>query len=436
VGLRFPVGVPDSAQVGQQGVKAPSERAAGVPEWAAASLSTARVLIVDDREANVRLLQAMLTTAGVPHIEGITDSRRAVERVIEFRPDILLLDLHMPVMDGVAVLGELRRTLPPDAFLPVVVLTADANPDARERALAAGAKDFLTKPIDRLEVLLRVSNLLETRALYLRVQHERTQLEHELAEQRRRERLLGEKRRDQLARIDTAMADDGLKMVFQPIVELEGSRVVGYEALARFSGPPHRAPDEWFAEADAVGRGPELELLAVERAIAQFAALPGDTLVSLNVSPTVARTAELEACLARLPGARTVLELTEHSRIRDYESLRICLDRFRERGVRIAVDDAGAGYAGLQHILSLEPDVIKLDLMLVRNVDKDPARRALCACLMRFADEIGAEVVAEGIETHAELETVRALGIPWGQGFFLGRPVPLTQPALKPAVVA
>jgi EAL domain-containing protein (putative c-di-GMP-specific phosphodiesterase class I) len=225
--------------------------------------------------------------------------------------------------------------------------------------LVAGAKDFLTKPIDRLEVLLRVSNLLETRALYLRVQRERAQLEQELAEQRRRERLLGEERRDRLARIDTALADDGLKMVFQPIVELEGSRVVGYEALARFSGPPHRSPDEWFAEADAVGRGPELEVLAVERAIAQFAALPGDALVSLNVSPTVARTAELEACLARLPGARTVLELTEHSRIRDYESLRICLDRFRERGVRIAVDDAGAGYAGLQHILSLEPDVIK-----------------------------------------------------------------------------
>jgi EAL domain-containing protein (putative c-di-GMP-specific phosphodiesterase class I) len=283
---------------------------------------------------------------------------------------------------------------------------------------------------------LRVSNLLETRALYVRVQHERAQLEEELAEQRNRERRRGEQRRERLARIDGAMNDGGLRMLFQPIVELESARVVGYEALARFAGPPHRSPDQWFAEADSVGRGTELELLAVERAIAQFAKLPGDALVSLNVSPGVARTAELEACLARLPGSRTVLELTEHSRIRDYESLRVWLDRFRERGVRIAVDDAGAGYAGLQHILSLQPDVIKLDLMLVRNVDVDPARRALCACLMRFADEIGAEVVAEGIETVGEFETVRSLGIRWGQGFFLGRPVQLTENAPTEAVVA
>ena len=413
-----------------------SEKSDGVPLWAAASLETARVLIVDDQEPNVRLLQAMLTMAGVPHIEGITDPRLAVERVLGFRPDVLLLDLHMPGMDGVAVLEELRRVLPSDVFLPVVVLTADATSGARERALAAGAKDFLTKPIDRLEVLLRVSNLLETRALYVRVQNERAQLEQELAEQRRRERLLGEERRERLARIDAAIAVDGLRMVFQPIVELKDARVVGYEALARFTGPPQRSPDQWFAEADAVGRGTELELLAVERAIAQFAALPNDALVSLNVSPGVARTAALEASLARLPGSRTVLELTEHSRIRDYEPLQRCLDRYRERGVRIAVDDAGAGYAGLQHILNLRPDVIKLDLMLVRNVDTDPARRALCACLVRFADEIGAEVVAEGIETAAEFETVRSLGIRWGQGFFLGRPVQLSSSVSSQEVVA
>ena len=307
-----------------------------------------------------------------------------------------------------------------------MVLTADATPGARERALAAGAKDFLTKPIDRLEVLLRVSNLLETRALYQRVHHDRTQLQHELEEQRHRERLLGEQRRDREARIDAAIGSAGMRMLFQPIVELDGGRVVGFEALARFAGPPQRSPDQWFAEAAAIGRGTELELLAVERALTQFDQLPEDALLSVNVSPTAARTAALDALLTRVPGARIVLELTEHSRIRDYRILRLCLDRFRERGVRIAVDDAGAGYAGLQHILSLQPDVIKLDLALVRNVDRDPARRALSTCLMRFGEEIGAVVVAEGIETPAELDTLRTLGIRWGQGFHLGRPAPLT----------
>jgi EAL domain-containing protein (putative c-di-GMP-specific phosphodiesterase class I)/DNA-binding NarL/FixJ family response regulator len=422
--------------VAENRVHTRDEAPGAIPEWAAASLGTARVLVVDDRDANVRLLQAMLSGAGVPHIEGITDPSLAVARVLDLLPDVLLLDLHMPVMDGVAVLAALREALPPDVFLPVVVLTADATPGARERALAAGAKDFLTKPIDRLEVLLRVSNLLETRALYQRVHRDRSQLQREVDEQRLRDRLLGEKRRDRTARIDAAIAADGMRIVFQPIVALEGGTVVGLEALARFTGPPQRSPDQWFAEAAAIGRGTELELLAIERALAQFPSLPSDAFVSLNVSPTTARTVALDTCLAQVPGHRIVLELTEHSRIRDYGVLRRCLDRFRERGVRVAVDDAGAGYAGLQHILSLQPDVIKLDIGLTRNVDKDPARRALSSCLVRFADEIGAEVVAEGIETAAELDTLRSLGIRWGQGFYLARPAPLTAPETTAAVIA
>jgi EAL domain-containing protein (putative c-di-GMP-specific phosphodiesterase class I) len=328
-------------------------------------------------------------------------------------------------MDGVAVLTAVRAALPPDVFLPVVMLTADATPGARERALAAGAKDFLTKPIDRLEVLLRVSNLLETRALYLGVQRDRAKMQKELDDRRLRDRLLDDKRRERLARIDAASATNGMHMVFQPIVELEGRGVVGVEALARFACLPDRPPDEWFAEALAVGRGTELELLAIERAVAQVDSLPSDAFVSLNVSPTAASAPALDACLAGIPGPRIVLELTEHTRVRDYDGLRVCLDRFRDRGVRIAVDDAGAGYAGLQHILNLQPDVIKLDLMLTRDVDTDPARRALSACLVTFAREIGAEVVAEGIETPAQLETLRALGIRWGQGFYLGRPAPV-----------
>jgi EAL domain-containing protein (putative c-di-GMP-specific phosphodiesterase class I) len=396
-----------------------------VPRWAAASLENARVLIVDDRDANVRLLRAMLSAAGVPEIEGLTEARRTVERVLEFRPDVLLLDLHMPEMDGVAVLDALRDALPPDTFLPVIVLTADVTPGARERALAAGAKDFLTKPIDRLEVLLRVSNLLETRALYLRVHSDRAQLQHEVEQQRLRERLLEEKRRGRMERIDSALLDGGMHIEFQPIVDLDTSHVVGVEALARFAGPPTRPPDQWFAEAATIGRGVELELLAIERALLHLGSLRDTLFVSLNVSPTTARSVALDDCLGRVPLDRVVLELTEHTKIRDYHVLRVSLDRFRERGCRIAVDDAGAGYAGLQHILSLQPDVIKLDHALTRNVDNDPARRALSACLVRFAEEIGAYVVAEGIETAAELETLHALGIRWGQGFYLARPAPV-----------
>ncbi|MDQ1465654.1 MAG: hypothetical protein QOH10_69, partial [Actinomycetota bacterium] len=380
-------------------------RSVGVSPVAAGFLRNARVLVVDDRDANVRLLEAILRTAGVDEVVGLTDPRRAVERCVEFGPDVVLLDLHMAHMDGLEVLASLRRAMPDDVFLPVVVLTADATPEARQRVLAGGANDFLTKPFDRVEVLLRVSNLLETRALYMRLRQDRVALQRELDTRRSRELRLEDQRRRATERIDRAMQPDGFQIAFQPLVDLGDDTVAGFEALARFAGPPHRSPDQWFAEAAELGRGTDLELLAIERSLSHFPSLPNGTHLALNVSPETARDPRLYECVSAAPCDRIVLELTEHDKIRDYESLRVSLERFRARGVHLAVDDAGAGYAGLQHILSLKPDVIKLDLMLTRGVDRDPARRALANCLVQFANEIGAAVVAEGIETAAELET-------------------------------
>jgi EAL domain-containing protein (putative c-di-GMP-specific phosphodiesterase class I) len=129
-----------------------------------------------------------------------------------------------------------------------------------------------------------------------------------------------------------------------------------------------------------------------------------------------------------------VVELTEHSRVEDYDALLGALDALREGGVRIAVDDAGAGYAGLQHILRLHPEILKLDTALTPGIDNDPVRRALAASLLTFADEIGAVIVAEGIETPQELDTLRSLGIPWGQGYHLARPGALPLPSLDLAI--
>ena len=136
--------------------------------------------------------------------------------------------------------------------------------------------------------------------------------------------------------------------------------------------------------------------------------------------------------LSRVAGSRIVLELTEHTRIDDYPALLEALDELRQHGVRIAVDDAGAGYAGLQQILGLRPDIIKLDVDLTRGIDTDPVRRALAACLVRFGEDTNSVIVAEGIETAAELETLRQLGVPWGQGYLLARPGPLPLPLSIP----
>jgi len=387
------------------------------------------VLIVDDQESNVVLLERLLKRSGLDNVHGITDPRDAVARVLELRPDLLLLDLHMPHLDGYEVLDALRAAMPADMFLPVLVLTADMTSEARERALSAGAKDFLTKPFDRVEAVQRVKNLLETQALYQRMRRVNAELQAELdqqAEARRRDEV---ERDLQQARVEGALHGSALRMVYQPIVDLHTGQIVGVEALARFDTDPLRTPDVWFAEAAEVGLGIDLELAAIDAALAGIEKLPRDVLLSLNVSPETAISPRLVESLARVAGPRIVLELTEHSRIDDYETLVRALDVLRHQGIRIAVDDAGAGYAGLQQILGLRPDVIKLDVDLTGGIDSDPVRRALAASLVKFGADTGAIIVAEGIETVGELRTLQQLGVPWGQGYHLARPADLPLPS-------
>jgi len=388
-------------------------------------LADSTVLVVDDDPSSVALLDLLLRDAGVASVHGLTDARAVIPRCLELRPDLVLLDLHMPHMDGCAVLAALQAALPADVFLPVLVLTADSSAAARKDALDAGAKDFLTKPFDHVETVLRVRNLLETGALYRSVQGHNAKLQAELDAHREEEGRRSTERLKGRERIERILHDGTLSMVFQPIVDLLDGRLVGVEALARFDCEPRRPPNEWFADAAEVGIGPELELAAVEAAIRHLDRVPAHAFMSVNVSAAAAMRPELRGLLGGANGSRLVLELTEHTRIDDYEPLLSALYLHRRRGVRIAVDDTGAGYAGLQHILRLRPDIIKLDLDLTRDIHTDPARRALAGSLKTFADEIGAVVVAEGIEVHPELVTLQSLGVPCGHGFHLGRPAPL-----------
>jgi EAL domain-containing protein (putative c-di-GMP-specific phosphodiesterase class I)/CheY-like chemotaxis protein len=405
-------------------------RSGGIPAGAGPDLwRDATVLIVDDEPVNVALLERLLRWAGIGDVHAVTDPRQAVERCLQVRPDLVLLDLHMPHMDGLAVLTALRATLPADGFLPVLVLTADVTTEARDRALDAGANDFLTKPFDRTEVVLRVRNLLETRALYADVQRHNTALRADLVRRTEAERRGAEDRRQRAARIREVLAGDGLTMVFQPVADLRSGTVLGVEALARFSAQPRRPPNEWFDEATTLGLGPELELTAVRAALVHFDEVPPEGFLALNISPGTATAPELVELLSGVPSERVVLELTEHARVNDYDVLLAALQPLRDRGVRIAVDDAGAGYAGLQHVLRLQPEVLKLDIALTRGIDTDPARRALATALVSFASEIRATIIAEGIETAAELATLRGLSVPWGQGYHLARPGTLPVPA-------
>ena len=233
-------------------------------------------------------------------------------------------------------------------------------------------------------------------------------------------------KRDGLRRVLTG---ESLNIVFQPIVELAGGRVVAVEALSRFTGEPPRSPAAWFADAAALGLGVELELLAIRSALAQIDSLPAGARLSLNASPATLCTSDLLDVLASTSGERLAIEITEHAPVEDYTALRAVLSGLRSRGAQLMVDDAGAGFSSFRHILDLNPDVIKVDLSLTRDIDTDPLRRALAASLVAFAHEIGATIVAEGIETHAELEALQALGVTHGQGYLLSRPGPGPIPA-------
>ncbi len=383
------------------------------------------VLIVDDVDSNVLHLELMLRMAGASSVHIVTDARIAVDRCLEVVPDVVLMDLDMPHVDGHAVLSSLRQVLPDEGFLPVLVLTCDTTNQARELALDAGVNDFLVKPYDDVEFVQRVRNLITMRALYRTVHRHNMELQAELdahAEGHRRVTVERDLRR---ARVADAIADGALRMVYQPIVDLAGGQTVGVEALARFDCDPARSPAAWFAEAAEVDLGIELDLAAIEASLGALDWLPPDVFLSLNVSPATAISGRVREALRGVPSNRIVLELTEHTRIDDYDALRDALDELREQGARVAVDDAGAGYAGLQQILRLRPDIVKLDVEFTRTIDADPVRRALATSLVTFGRDTGEVIIAEGIETLEEFDTLGRLGVCWGQGYYLARPGPL-----------
>ncbi|HTU62366.1 MAG TPA: EAL domain-containing protein [Polyangiales bacterium] len=229
-------------------------------------------------------------------------------------------------------------------------------------------------------------------------------------------------------------SERGPNLVYQPIVDLKRGEIAGYETLSRFPGPPVAGPDLWFAAARAVGRAVELEVRVLERALAARDTLPGDAFLSVNVAPEALVDERMTKLLRRGSLERVVFELTEHTMVNDYVVLTQATSEVRSRGGLVAVDDAGAGYAGLTHILSLRPDFVKLDRALIEGVHLDEAKSALVEILGTFTSRIDAWLLAEGIEEAAELERLIQLNVPLAQGYLLGRPAP-EMGQLKPGIV-
>ncbi len=229
-------------------------------------------------------------------------------------------------------------------------------------------------------------------------------------------------RREQIetrARIARVIASGAFEARFQPIVDLATREVVGYEALTRFRG--RQVPHAAFADAWRVGLGPELELATLARAIADAERLPSGRWLDLNISPDLLIDTDPVRELIATATRPIVLEITEQQFVADYEELRARLARLGS-GIRLAVDDAGAGTANFNHIVELRPDLVKLDMSLVREVNINLGRQALVIAMNHFGRTTGCRLVAEGIETEEEADTLRSLGVEYGQGYLLGRP--------------
>lgn len=214
--------------------------------------------------------------------------------------------------------------------------------------------------------------------------------------------------------------------VFQPIYRLDGGGLSAVEALTRFDTEPAEPPNVWFDRAHAVGLGERLELAAIECALqACRGDLDPNVPVSLNVSPDTLCSPDLVTILEAHSERRVILEVTEHAVIGDYDKIDQALPPLRQRRVRLAVDDAGAGFASFRHIVRLAPEIIKVDMSLSQDVRHDPVRSALADALVGFANKIGSDLVVEGIERHADLAAWRQLGASAAQGYLLARPGPL-----------
>jgi EAL domain-containing protein (putative c-di-GMP-specific phosphodiesterase class I) len=227
----------------------------------------------------------------------------------------------------------------------------------------------------------------------------------------------------QRGRIRQVLEHHSFQTAFQPIFCLSSNRVAGVECLTRFQSRPYRSPDEWFRDAHDVGLGLELEIETLTAALKGLQIFPASVFLALNVSPHLVLEGRLGSHMAGSDLSRIVFEITEHTAIDDYDAVKEALRPMRQRGARLAIDDVGAGYASMQHILNLRPDLIKLDMSLTRNVHLCAGRSALVSGLAQFAEAVGATVIAEGVELQPQLQHLRNLGIKLAQGYLLAQPL-------------
>jgi EAL domain-containing protein (putative c-di-GMP-specific phosphodiesterase class I)/CheY-like chemotaxis protein len=369
-----------------------------------------RILVIDDDDLMVQSYVRALTRLGHT-VESASNGRQGLQRFRESACDAILSDLAMPDMDGIAFLRELRRF---DLDVPVLIVTGSPSLESAIKAVEYGAFRYITKPVlpdelgDLLERAVRFHEMARLRRLALNLVE---QSGHALGDRASLE-----------ARFDSAMAT--ARIAFQPIISWRARLVVGYEALLRTQEPTLLRPDHFIDAASRLGRLPDLGRRARACTAQEVESAPPDATIFVNIHASDLTDDELTsptAPLSKIAG-RVTLEVTERTSLHDAGDLRSRLDALRALGYRLAVDDLGAGYAGLSSLALVDPEVVKIDMSLVRDVDKNAAKQEVIRSMAHLAAGLGMELIVEGVETAAERDTLVTLGCDLMQGFLFARP--------------
>jgi EAL domain-containing protein (putative c-di-GMP-specific phosphodiesterase class I)/ActR/RegA family two-component response regulator len=378
------------------------------------------VLIADDAAATRRALVELLEdTPLLDCVAAVGDTETAVTEAGRYQPDLALLDVMMPGGGGLAAAVGIREVSP---HTRVLAYSAADDRATVVRMLRSGARGYLLKGASAQEVIDGLVHCAEgATALSAGLSD---YLVAEMRELGQAERAFGAATKARYERLAQLLEPGASTPVYQPVVYLQTGEVAGYEALTDFGEGPSSTEDI-FREAHDVGLGVELELHTARLAVAGFRAelaRAPDLYLAVNASPGLLYRPALLEVLSELPAENVVVEITEQRQFDSYDQLRDAVYLVHERGMRVAVDDTGSGFAGLQRLVDVRPEIVKLDRAITNEIDSDAPRRALVGAIRHFADDMGITIVAEGIERPEQLRLLREMGVDCGQGYLLGRP--------------
>lgn len=390
----------------------------------------ATLLIVDDEPQVRKLLETLLQHEGYQTLTA-GSGEEALQLVAQQPPDLILLDIMMPGMDGYEVASQLKGD-ETTAGIPIIMLSALSEPSARVNGLEAGAEEFISKPVERVELWLRVRNLLRLKTRGDWVSHSR-----ELAQRPTGMNVHDLARQDLENALRQAVEHHEFTLHYQPKVEVASGRLCALEALLRWERPDYGAvsPAVFVPILESLGLIVPVGRWVIEqvcRQIAEWQQGPiGPVEVSVNVSGHQLIEGDLIADIARLLKQNQVephwleVELTEGSLMENTQHTIASLQRLHTMGVKISIDDFGTGHSSLAYLRRFPIDTLKIDIAFIREVTSNPQDAAITRTIIELAHSLNLRVVAEGVETQAQLAFLKEAGCDQIQGYLFSRPLPV-----------